>query len=51
MMADTAIVTEAGYKTEIMNAHIVTHTANNFMPQSARPCKSVKVRTQLYIKT
>ena len=28
MMDDTATVTEAGYKTEIMNAYIVTHTAN-----------------------
>ena len=28
MMDDTATVTEAGHKTEIMNAHIVTHTAN-----------------------
>ena len=28
MMDYTATVTVAGYKTEVMNAHIVTHTVN-----------------------
>ena len=28
MMDDTVTITEAGYKTEIMNAHIMKHTAN-----------------------
>ena len=31
MMDDTGTVTVAGYKTEVMNAHIVTHTANKML--------------------
>ena len=43
MMDDTVTVTESGYKTEIMNAHIVTHTANKILQFNATKCKTMKV--------
>ena len=38
MMDDTATVTVAGFKTDIMNAHIVTHTANKMLQFNATKC-------------
>ena len=43
MMDDTASVTEAGYKTEVMNAYIVTHTANKSLQFNVTKCKTMKV--------
>ena len=43
MMDDTVTITESGYKTEIMNAHIVTHTANKIVQFTATKCKTMKV--------
>ena len=43
MMDDTVTVTESGYKTELMNAHIVTHTANKVLQFNATKCKTMKV--------
>ena len=43
MMDDTATVTVAGYKTEAMNAHIVTHTANQMLQFNAKKCKTLKI--------
>ena len=43
MMDDTATVTEAGYKTEIMNAHIVTYTANKMLQFNSTKCKTMKI--------
>ena len=43
MMDDTATVTEAGFKTEIMNAHIVTHTANKILQFNDTKCKTMKI--------
>ena len=43
MMDDTATVTEAGYKTEIMNAHIVTHTANKMLQFNSTKCKTMTI--------
>ena len=34
MMDDTVTITEAGYKTKSMNAHIVTHSLT---PQNVKP--------------
>ena len=43
MMDDTVTITEAGYKTELMNTHIVTHTENKILQFSATKCKTMKV--------
>jgi hypothetical protein len=43
MMDDTATVTEAGFKTEIMNAHIVTHTSNKMLQFNDTKCKTMKI--------
>ena len=43
MMDGTVTVTESGYKTELMNAHIVTHTANKVLQFNATKCKIMKV--------
>ena len=43
MMDDTATVTEAGFKTELMNAHIVTHTANKILQFNDTKCKTMKI--------
>ena len=43
MMDDTAVVTVAGIKTEIMNAHIVTHTSNKMLQFNATNCKTMKI--------
>ena len=42
-MDDTVTITESGYKTEIMNAHMVTHTANKMLQFNATKCKTMKV--------
>ena len=43
MMDDTATVTEAGFKTELMNAHIVDHTANKILQFNDTKCKTMNI--------
>ena len=43
MMDDTATVTVAGYKTEVMNAHIVTHTTNKMLQFDVIKYKTMKI--------
>ena len=43
MMDDTATVTKAGFKTEILNAHIVTYTANKMLQLNETKCKTMKI--------
>ena len=43
MMDDTATVTEAGFKTEVMNAHVVTNTANKILQFNVTKCKTIKI--------
>ena len=46
MMDDTATVTEAGFRTEIMNAYIVTQTANKFLQFNNTKCKTMKIENK-----
>ena len=43
MMDDTVTISEAGFKTEVMNAHIVTHTANKILQFNSTKCKTMKI--------
>ena len=43
MMDDTATVTQAGFKTEVMNAHVVTNTANKILQFNVTKCKTMKI--------
>ena len=43
MMDDTATMIEAGFKTEIMKANIVTHTTNTILQFNDTKCKTIKI--------
>ena len=46
-MDDTATVTEAGLKTEVMNSYIVTHTANKSLQFNVTKSKTMQVGKSL----